>query len=70
MMSFKFPPFELYDEEHNVVVLQVRHHSNIGVGILLFYVYDWLFLQNEWLLLPWSLVAMATLAFYEYEVPQ
>ena len=35
MTSFNIAPFELYDQEHEVAV---RHNSNIGVGILFFYV--------------------------------
>ena len=41
MTSFNVAPFELYDEEHDVAIQ--RHNWNIGVGILFFYVYGWLF---------------------------
>ena len=68
MMLFKIAPFHLYNEEYNGTAQ--HHNSNMSVGILLFYAYGWLALQNEQILLPWSLVSMATPAFYEYGVPQ
>ena len=43
MMSLNFAPFELYDEEHDLVVQY--HNSNIRVGILFFYIYGWIFLK-------------------------
>ena len=68
MTSFNIAPFHLYDEEYDGTVQ--RHNSNISIGILLVYAYGWLSFQNEQILLPWSLVSMATPAFYEYGVPQ
>ena len=47
-----------------------RDYSNALVGILFCYAYDWLSLQNERIVLPWSLVSMVTPAFYEYGVLQ
>ena len=64
MTSFNVAPFHLCNKEHGGKVQ--RYNSNIGVGILFFYAYDWLSLQNECILLPWSLVSIATPAFYEW----
>ena len=36
MTPFNVAPFELYDEEHDVAVQ--HHSSNIGEGILFFFV--------------------------------
>ena len=42
MRSFNFAPFHLYDEEHD--------------GAIQFFMYDWLSLQNEQIVLPWGLI--------------
>ena len=68
MTSFDVVPFYLYNEEHDGTVQ--RYNSNIWVEIIFFYAYGWLSLQNKLILLSWSLVSMATPAFYEYGMPQ
>ena len=70
MTSFNVAPFYLYNEENDGTVQRYTCNSNIWVGIFFFYAYGWLALQNEWILLPWSLVSMTTPAFYEYGMPQ
>ena len=52
MTSFNIAPFHLHDEEYDGTVQ--RHN---------FYAYGWLFIQNEHILLPRSLVSMAAQDF-------
>ena len=55
-----------YNKEYDRTVQ--HHRSNIWEGILFFYAYGWLSLQNYRMLLPCSLVSMATPACYEHGV--
>ena len=64
MTSFNVATFHLYDEEHGGTIQ--HHNSNILVGIPFVYADGGLSLQNVCILWPWSLVSMATPAFYEY----
>ena len=44
MTSFNVDPLYLYNKEHNWTVQ--RQKSNIWAGMLFFYAYDWLSIQN------------------------
>ena len=68
MMSVNTAPVQFDYKENDGAIKSLN--LDIRVAVLFFYEYGWLFLQNNWILLPWSFVSMATPAFYEYQVFQ
>ena len=66
MTSVNVAPIQFYDKRKWGAIKS--HNLDIWVAVLFFY--DWLFLQNNWILLPWSFVSMAIPAIpalYEYQ---
>ena len=68
MTSVNIAPFQFSDKENDVAIK--THNLDIIVAVLFFYKYSCLFLGNNYILLSWSFVSMATPVFYEYQVPQ